>query len=109
MNDLPGRRMRELPLKSCLVCGGDWFREADYYEFLREELLGYSWPTWPTLVGQASPQAKPLLVCLCGAPQAQQQADLIAAGRRAGWEVQPVGVNARCKQRMRCGLPYVVA
>jgi hypothetical protein len=51
------------------VCGADWFREADYYEFLREELLGYSWPTWPDLVGQAGPQAKPLLVCLCGSPQ----------------------------------------
>jgi nucleoid DNA-binding protein len=69
MNDLPGRRMRELPLKSCPVCGGDWFREADYYEFLREELLGYSWPTWPDLVGQASQEAKTLLVCLCGTPQ----------------------------------------
>jgi hypothetical protein len=69
MNDLPGRRMRELPLKSCPVCGGDWFREADYYEFRREELLGYSWPTWPVLVGQASQQARTLLVCLCGSPQ----------------------------------------
>ncbi len=62
--------MRVLPLKSCPVCRGDWFREADYYEFQREELLQYSWPTWPDLVGQASPQAKPLLVCLCGTPQA---------------------------------------
>ena len=51
------------------MCGGDWFREADYYEFLREELLGYSWPTWPDLVGQASQEAKTLLVCLCGTPQ----------------------------------------
>ena len=61
--------MRELPLKSCPVCGGDWFREADYYEFLREELLGYWWATRPDLVGQASQDAKTLLVCLCGTPQ----------------------------------------
>jgi nucleoid DNA-binding protein len=60
--------MREIPLNTCRTCGGDWFREADYYEFLREESVGPFWPTWPDLVGQISPGPMTLLVCLCGAP-----------------------------------------
>ena len=61
--------MRDMPLNTCPTCGGNWFREADYYEFLREESLGLSWPTWPELVGQISMAPMPLLVCLCGAPR----------------------------------------
>ena len=52
----------------CPACGGDWFRQADPYEFLREETLGYFWPTWPDLVGQLSTGVMTLLVCLCGSP-----------------------------------------
>jgi nucleoid DNA-binding protein len=59
--------MREIPLKACPACGGNWFREADYYRFLREESLRGR-PTWPDLVGQISLSPMPLLVCLCGAP-----------------------------------------
>src|SRR5580700_7426440 len=61
-----------VPLKVCPACGGDWFREADYYEFLREESLGPFWPTWPRLVGQLSRGAMTLLVCLCGSPLAPE-------------------------------------
>jgi nucleoid DNA-binding protein len=61
--------MRKIPLNICQDCGGDWFREADYYEFLREESLS-SWPTWPDLVGQINRGPMTLLVCLCGTPRA---------------------------------------
>jgi nucleoid DNA-binding protein len=57
-------------LNVCPACGGDWFREADYYEFLREETLGYFQETWPLLVGQLSRGIMTLLVCLCGSPLA---------------------------------------
>ena len=62
--------MREIPLKTCPACAGDWFREADHYAFFREESksVGPSWPTWPDLVGQLSMAPMPLLVCLCGRP-----------------------------------------
>jgi nucleoid DNA-binding protein len=60
--------MRKMLLNTCPACGGDWFREADYYRFLREESLGFFWPTWPNLVGQLSPPPMPLLICLCGTP-----------------------------------------
>ena len=55
-------------MKVCPACGGDWFREADYHQFLREESLGSMWPTWPALVGQLSKGIMTLLVCLCGSP-----------------------------------------
>ena len=54
-------------LRTCLVCGGNWFREADFYEFWREEAVGNSWPTWPDLVGK-SPGPMGLGICLCGSP-----------------------------------------
>ena len=67
----PARESRPgWPLKVCPACGGDWFREADYYRFLREETLRGSWPTWPVLVGQLGRGAMTLLVCLCGSPLA---------------------------------------
>jgi nucleoid DNA-binding protein len=49
---------------TCLACGGEWFREADYYAFLSEE----SWPTWPNLTGQDSIIQMTVCVCLCGTP-----------------------------------------
>jgi hypothetical protein len=57
-------------LNVCPACGGDWFREVNYYEFLREETLASIWPTWPALVGQLSKGIMTLLVCLCGSPLA---------------------------------------
>jgi nucleoid DNA-binding protein len=60
--------MREIPLKTCPACGGDWFREADYYRFLREERVNSICPTWPNMVGQLSMAPMTLLVCLCGTP-----------------------------------------
>jgi nucleoid DNA-binding protein len=59
--------MREMPLNICPACGGDWFREADYYEVFREESVRPSWPP-PDLVGQISMGPMTLLVCLCGTP-----------------------------------------
>jgi nucleoid DNA-binding protein len=49
---------------TCLACGGEWFREADYYAFISEE----SWPTWPNSTGQDSIIPMTVCVCLCGAP-----------------------------------------
>ena len=60
--------LARIPLRTCLVCGGNWFREGDFYEFLREEAVGSFWPTWPELVGQKSPGPMTLGICLCGSP-----------------------------------------
>jgi nucleoid DNA-binding protein len=42
---------------------------VDAYAFLREELVGPFWDTWPELVGQLSTIPMTLAVCLCGTPQ----------------------------------------
>jgi len=79
-------RIREIPLKTCPACGGDWFREADYYEFFREESVGSSWPTWPDLVGQISPGPMSLAVCLCGTPL-KPEIGGVRGGRTANLEL----------------------
>ena len=56
------------PLKVCLACGGNWFRTADYYEFLREPFGGL-WNIGRPLVGQSSQIPMMIAVCLCGTPQ----------------------------------------
>ena len=61
--------LEKAALKTCSACGGTWFRQADFFQFLREETLGGSWPTWPDLVGQASAMSMGIAVCLCGTPQ----------------------------------------
>jgi hypothetical protein len=60
--------MREIPLKACPACGGDWFREIDFAAFIPEERLRGFWPTWPNLVGQIVESSVRRLVCLCGRP-----------------------------------------
>ena len=70
MNNLSTEPRPRGPWNVFPVCGGDWFREADPYEFLREVTLGSMWPTWRALVGQLSIQPMTLLVCLCGSPLA---------------------------------------
>jgi hypothetical protein len=82
----PINRMREIPLKTCPDCGGDWFREADYYRFAREETVGLFWPTGPDLVGQLSLAPMPLLVCLCGAPL-KPEIGGVRGGRTANLEL----------------------
>ena len=67
MNDFPHHRTTEVPLKTCSACGGEWFREADYYAFFREDSNPYC-PNWPDLVGQASSTPMTVGVCLCGMP-----------------------------------------
>jgi len=62
--------MREIPLNICSACGGNWFREVDCYQFLREESVGSSCASWPDLVGRISPGPMTLLICLCGTPLA---------------------------------------
>jgi hypothetical protein len=29
--------VRELPIKTCLACGGTWFREVIHHQFLTED------------------------------------------------------------------------
>jgi nucleoid DNA-binding protein len=82
--------MREIPLKTCPDCAGDWFREADYYAFLREESLG--WRTGPDLVGQLSLAPMPLLVCLCGAPL-KPEIGGVRGGRTANLELAQLLVS----------------
>jgi hypothetical protein len=53
---------------NCQACGGEWFREATYYAFLQEELLGGFWKSWPDLTGQDSVTPMTVGVCLCGLP-----------------------------------------
>jgi len=60
---------KQPPLSVCPACGGNWFSAPTYYRFLREELLGGYWPTWPHLVGQYSQVPTIIAVCLCGMPQ----------------------------------------
>src|SRR5712691_11143028 len=69
MDNRPRTRQSKWPLNTCRTCGGDWFREAEYYEFRREESLGPYWPTGADLVGRISIGPKPLLICLCGSPR----------------------------------------
>jgi len=59
---------RQIPVARCQACGGEWFRQATYYAFLREESLGRSWDTWPDLTGQDSVIPMTVGVCLCGLP-----------------------------------------
>ncbi len=61
--------LEKAALKTCSACSGTWFRQADFFQFLREETLGGSWETWPDLVGQASAMPMGIAVCLCGTPQ----------------------------------------
>jgi hypothetical protein len=61
--------LEKAPLKTCSACGGTWFRQADFFQFWREELLGGFWPTWPDLVGQLSRMPMGIAVCLCGTSQ----------------------------------------
>jgi nucleoid DNA-binding protein len=68
-NSATERRPRG-PSNVCPLCGGDWFRETDYYRFLKEESLAFSWSTLPALVGQLSREPMIVLVCLCGSPLA---------------------------------------
>jgi nucleoid DNA-binding protein len=78
--------MPNIALKTCPACGGDWFREADYYAFLREESVGSMWPTWPDLVGQNSLAPMTLLVCLCGTPL-RPSMEGVHGGRRFNLEL----------------------
>jgi hypothetical protein len=64
-NPRPGH-VKDFPRRICEACGGDWFREATFYEFRREELVRY-WPT-PDLVGQITMVPKTIGICLCGRP-----------------------------------------
>jgi hypothetical protein len=49
------------------ACDGYWFREADFYGFFREEVVGI-WECWPELIGRATSTIMPIRVCLCGTP-----------------------------------------
>jgi len=48
------------------ACDGYW-READFYGFLREECVGI-WECWPELIGLATRMIMTIRVCLCGTP-----------------------------------------
>jgi hypothetical protein len=56
---------RKIPLATCLACGGSWFRESTYFEFMPEKLVGPIWPGWPVLVGQYSMAPMIIGVCRC--------------------------------------------
>jgi len=102
--------MREIPLKTCPACGGDWFREADFYAFLREESVGLMWPTWPDLVGQKSPGPMLLLVCLCGAPLAPRIEGGTRGGRTANLErVQLLDSLKNCQAWLDANLVLAAA
>src|SRR5579864_8158065 len=78
--------MREIPLKTCPACGGDWFREADFAAFIPEERLGGSWPTWPDMVGLIDESSTRQLVCLCGRPMSPNIGGL-RGGRTPNFEL----------------------
>ena len=63
---------------TCSACGGEWFREADYYPFRPEKDL-VTWPGWPELIGRASVARMTVGVCLCGTPL-----DPLIGGLRGG-------------------------
>lgn len=78
---MPERTSRSL-LKAparCSACGGQWFREATFYGFLREEYLRI-WEGFPDLVGQATLVPMTVGVCLCGTPLTP-----LIGGLRGGW------------------------
>src|SRR3954454_1645852 len=62
---MPGKTRRELPVRKCEACGGEFFRETTVHQWLQ--------PTAKALVrnpsGQLGRMSLTILVCLCGAPQ----------------------------------------
>src|SRR3954454_5023850 len=63
---MPNRPLPQFKPATCLACGGEWFSEASFYRFQREEFLSM-WPGWPDLTGQATVVPMMVAVCLCGA------------------------------------------
>src|SRR5436305_6238598 len=101
MHNSPRARTPVWPLNICPACGGDWFRQADYYQFRREETLGSSWETWPDLVEQLSIGPMGLLICLCGSPL-RSSIGGVRGGRTPNSEVsQFMNDCQRAKQLLR--------
>jgi nucleoid DNA-binding protein len=55
------------PIAACLACGGTYFREATFHEFL-PETLEYLTLAWDCEPGQISRMPMTILICLCGSP-----------------------------------------
>src|ERR1051325_4662849 len=64
----PRRGRGQIELRCCHVCGGEWFRLTDWYQFLREEVIVRKWDPKDGLIGQVTPGAMTVGICLCGTP-----------------------------------------
>jgi hypothetical protein len=62
---MAGKIPRELPVRKCALCGGEFFRETTLYQMLRPTAM----PLGRNPSGQLSEMSLTILVCLCGAPQ----------------------------------------
>src|SRR5450432_3841887 len=59
--------VRELPIKTCLACGGTWFREVILDQFQTEDKEDITL-RWGYEGGRISTLPMTVLVCLCGTP-----------------------------------------
>jgi nucleoid DNA-binding protein len=59
--------VRKFPIKTCLACGGAWFREVILDQFLTEDKEDITL-RWGCRVGRISTMPMTVLVCLCATP-----------------------------------------
>src|ERR1041385_2180848 len=64
-----GERKRELPVRKCPACGGEFFRDVTLHQWLKPEAQGLV-RCDPS--GRLDSMAPALLLCLCGTPQKWQ-------------------------------------
>jgi len=85
---------KPLPIKFCRACGGTWFREQTFYEFL------------PQKVQPASLMPMYLLICLCGTPLRLQLGG-VRAGFTPNIELARLFRSMDCAERYqeRCRVP----
>jgi nucleoid DNA-binding protein len=74
-----------IPVARCSACGGEWFREATYYAFLKENHVVVCDGS-PDLVGQDSITPMTVAVCLCGMPL-EPLIGGVRSGHTLNWEL----------------------
>src|ERR1051326_5806725 len=62
------------------MCGGDWFRLVNLYEFLREEVIVAPWDSKDGLLGQVTAGPTTIGICSCGTPW-----ELLIGGVSSNW------------------------
>jgi len=106
---MANRKSKGTPAR-CRACGGEWFREATYYAFRREERISV-WRSWPELTGQHSMSPMTAAVCLCGMPLEPLVAGMRGetAGRERADFLESLKQGRQCIQENQEGHPVLAA